>query len=569
MDMYEYKISRIPRVKIPCSHPLVSWWLMHTGSGDPHEYLPCDGCGDTEGNAIYCKICKFRAHFECIIQPDIINHPCHSKHPLKKVLAETIDYTDGNCHFCRRPLDEVMYHCSICNISIDLSCWIYPPPFTIYQPKSHNHTFTLMARKDSFTCNACGLVGDRNPYVCLECDFMLHKDCIDLPRVININRHDHRISRTYHLGHGDWKCGVCRKHIDWIFGGYSCKRCPSYAVHSKCATRGDVWEGEELEDEPEDEEIEDPYKVINEKEILHFSHEHNLRLGDDNAADNEKCHACVFPINSDPFYQCVQCKFLLHKVCATLPRKKRNILHNHKLDLQIQGKPGEVFECSYCLQFFDGFRYECKSSGRCNGFFSLDMRCGSISEPFHHELHPHPLYRTSAERKTCGACGKDSEYVLSCIVCEFALGMECATLPRKVKHRCDDHFLSLHHGAENSSGQLWCDICEGKTDPSVWFYGCDDCGNTLHINCVLGDMYYFKPGNRYGKAEVVANVGMTRPFCVVCGKRCIFSSFLKATTALDLSASDSTVLYSCSIECAYERGPYRDAEPKWYYESQR
>ena len=148
--------------------------------------------------------------------------------------------------------------------------------------------------------------------------------------------------------------------------------------------------------------------------------------------------------------------------------------------------------------------------------------------------------------------------------------MECATLPRKIKHRCDDHFLSLHHGAENSSGQLWCDICEGKTDPSVWFYGCDDCGNTLHINCVLGDMYYFKPG----KAEVVANVGMTRPFCVVCGKRCIFSSFLKATTALDLSAldpaaSDSTVLCSCSIECAYERGPYRDAEPKWYYESQR
>jgi hypothetical protein len=104
-----------------------------------------------------------------------------------------------------------------------------------------------------------------------------------------------------------------------------------------------VWEGEELEDEPEEEEIEDPYKVIDEKEILHFSHEHNLRLGDDNAADNEKCHACVFPINSDPFYQCVQCKFLLHKVCATLPRKKRNILHNHKLDLQIQGKPGEVF----------------------------------------------------------------------------------------------------------------------------------------------------------------------------------------------------------------------------------
>ncbi|EOA15679.1 hypothetical protein CARUB_v10006277mg, partial [Capsella rubella] len=386
----------------------------------------------------------------------------------------------------------------------------------------------------------------RNPYVCLECGY---HGCITLPRVISINRHDHRVSRSYHLGHGDWECGVCREKMHWPFGGFSCKRCPNYAVHSKCATRDDVWDGEELEDEPEEEEEEAPYKEVNENEIIHFSHEeHNLRLGDDNVIDCEKmrCDACILPINSDIFFKCVQCNFFLHKVCASLPRKKRNILHNHKVDLRVRDKPGKYFECIYCLQFFDGFRYTCKNSlksfTRCS--FKIDVRCGSISEPFNHELHPHPLYRTSRETKTCGACGQESDYVLSCTSCKFALGMECATLPRTVKHRCDDHVLSLHFGDGNSkSTQLWCDICEGKTDPRVWFYGCDSCGTTLHIKCVLGDMYYFKPGNKYLGAELVSNDGMTRPFCIVCKNRCMFPSYLKAVV------DDSTVEYGCSMGC--------------------
>ncbi|XP_020871921.1 uncharacterized protein LOC110225912 [Arabidopsis lyrata subsp. lyrata] len=523
------------RVKQFCNHPL-RYGRMKLDRVITDRSNNCDGCGDDSGYGYYCDSCNIQAHVACIGWPDIINHPCHSRHPLKKVSPETIDYTDGKCQFCRSPLVDLMYHCSICNFSVDLRCWLNPAPLTIYKQKSHNHTLTLMARKDSFTCNACGLVGDRNPYVCLQCDYMLHKGCINLPRVININRHDHKIYRTYHLGHGDWECGVCRQKMDWTLGAFSCSLCPNYAVHSKCATREDVWDGKELEDKPEDKEEEDPYKVINEKEIIHFSHEeHNLRLGDDdNAAHYEKmrCDACIMPINSDPFFKCVECEFFLHKVCANLPRKKRNILHNHKLALVVYNDAdGKHFKCTYCLQHFDGFGYKCRSYYMCLNLRILsDIRCSSISEPFQHELHPHPLFRTSNEPKTCGACGEDSEYVLSCIVCQFTLGMECATLPRKVKHRCDDHVLSLHHGAGRSNGQLWCDICEGKTDPSVWYYSCDDCGVTLHINCVLGDMNYFKPGNKYLGGELVPN-------------------------------DDSTVVYACSRKCAY-RG--HDRWEEWY-----
>ncbi|VYS69414.1 unnamed protein product [Arabidopsis thaliana] len=491
------------RVKQFCNHPLRYARIKQEGviTGRSNN---CDGCGDDSGYGYYCELCNIQAHVACIGWPDIINHPCHSRHPLKKVSPETIDYTDGKCQFCRSPLVDLMYHCSICNFSVDLRCWLNPAPLTIYEQKSHSHTLTLMARKDAFTCNACGLVGDRNPYVCLECDFMLHKGCINLPRVININRHDHKISRTYHLGHGDWECGVCRQKMDWTLGAFSCSRCPNYAVHSKCATREDVWDGEELEDKPEDEEEEDPYEVINEKEIIHFLHG-ELTLGDDdNAANYEKmrCNACIMPINSDPFFKCVECQFFLHKVCANLPRKKRSILHNHKLKLVASNNEYDNMNCI-----------------------------------------PIPYF---VPRKS----GRVVEHVVK------IQSMECATLPRKVKHRCDDHFLSLHHGAGSSNGQLWCDICEGKTDPSVWYYSCDDCGVSFHIKCVLGDMYFLKPGNKYWGGELVLNDSMTRPFCIVCEKRCMFPSFLKG-----ISYSDSTVVYACSIKCAY-RG--HDRWEEWY-----
>ncbi|CAA7055225.1 unnamed protein product [Microthlaspi erraticum] len=544
------------RVKFPCNHPLQSVCLDFPNDEVSSETSPrsgshsCDGCGSSDGWGYYCQICNFGLHSYCMVVPDVINIPCHSRHPLKLVSTETIANTDGKCHFCRYELDDLTYHCSTCSFSLHVRCSVVPPPLTVYQPKSHNHTFTLMARLISFTCNACGIGGERNPYVCLECNFTLHKSCIDLPRVININRHEHRIYRTYDLNLGDWECGVCRKKIDGAFGAFSCKRCPDYVVHSKCATRKDVWDGKELEDEPEEDEVEDPYEVINDKEIKHFSHQHNLGLVDDDIADYEKmrCDACIRPMDSDPFFKCEECIFFLHKACASLPRLKRNILHNHKLSLQVMYENDRCM-CTYCLQSFHGFRYICSSTELCESgpppYFVIDVRCASIPEPFLHELHPHPLYRTTAEQKTCGACGEVSNYVLSCIVCEYALGMECAMLPRKVKHRCDDHVLSLHHDLENhNNGQLWCDICEGKTDPSVWFYGCDDCGVTLHIKCVIGDMYYLKPWDTLFDAIVLPNNGMCRPFCLVCDNRCMFPS-------LFVESRGPSLRYACSMECAH------------------
>ncbi|KFK38131.1 hypothetical protein AALP_AA3G073700 [Arabis alpina] len=326
--------------------------------------------------------------------------------------------------------------------------------------KIHEDAFILLPREITFTCNACGLIGERNPYVCIACDLMIHKVCIDLPRVININRHDHRVSLTYHLGHGKSRlCAVCQESIDWTFGGYACKRCPDYAVHSNCATDKRVWDGKELEDVPEeDEEILDPYKMINcEKEIIHFSHEeHNLILVEDNVKEFEKirCDACILPLDDGMFYKCVEGDFFLHK----------------------------LYEC---LNHIEYQALDC-------GVILLDARCGSISEPFIHPLHSHPLYHTLETSKTCVACGENSPNVLTCKECGFYLDIKCATLP---------------------------------------------------TTCVLGDMSHIKPECLDVGSQVIPNNGMTRPFCGICKLRCMFPNIM-----MNPSPSLECV---CSMECIF------------------
>ncbi|KFK30716.1 hypothetical protein AALP_AA6G018200 [Arabis alpina] len=240
----------------------------------------CDAkCGKISYEFPYkCNECDLAFHVDCVWQPNIsskveVNHSYHPWHPLTLLTGQPPEYSDGKCRLCGKKIDRLFYHCSSCNFTLDMCCVYKPPPQYLLDLKAHDHQLTLLPRLDSFTCNACGLKGDRSPYGCFPCGFMIHQECLPLPRVININRHDHRVSRTSILGVVNSVCGVCRKKVDWAYGGYLCQSCPpGYVVHSKCATR-------ELEDVPEEIEDIEPYVVIDEHTIQHFSHKaHFLRL---------------------------------------------------------------------------------------------------------------------------------------------------------------------------------------------------------------------------------------------------------------------------------------------------
>ncbi|KAG7620101.1 DC1 [Arabidopsis suecica] len=371
------------------------------------------------GFSYRCHECDLAFHVDFVWNPPEaknlleVNHPHHPLHPLKLHIGQSPEYYDAKCRLCARKIDDKkIYHCFSCNFSLDMLCVLNPPPQSFMDLKVHDHQLTPLPRLDSFTCNACGLKGDRSPYVCFYCGFMIHQDCLSLPRLININRHDHRVSRTTILGVMNSGCGFCRKKVDWTWGGYSCHICPGYVVHSKCATRRDVWNGKELEGIPEEVEDIEPYVVIDEITIHHFSHkEHYLRFHINGVLSEESkcCSACTHSIFLQPFYGCIDCDFFLHQNCAESPRRKWHVLHNDRLTLVTS--MAKLFTFDACNRISNGFMYQC-------GDTKLDVLCGSgLTEPFDHPSHPHhPLYNIPLARKEiCDGCNKGVFQVFMCI----------------------------------------------------------------------------------------------------------------------------------------------------------
>ncbi|KAL0885504.1 hypothetical protein Bca101_009487 [Brassica carinata] len=234
----------------------------------------------------------------------------------------------------------------------------------------------------------------------------------------------------------------------------------------------------------------------------------------------------------------------------------------------------------------------------------LDVRCGSLSEPFLHQSHLHYLYYDNGapplhygERlysKHCTRCGEDGR--LSCDECDFSLCFVCAMLPQKVtRHRYDDHPLFLSYGISSVDGKYWCEVCETEVNPTNWVYMCNDCGVVLHVSCVVGDYTYLMPITssvltsydevgiviilgeeseevdsvnssgeeeaeemdsatssgeeensvtrlREGGEEVVSNTSICRPLCCVCNSRCKLPFVLK-------SSRTGVELHNCSLEC--------------------
>ncbi|CAH2066280.1 unnamed protein product [Thlaspi arvense] len=518
------------------------------------EFVCAAKCGKTNVEFPYkCHECDSAFHIDCVWNPlnhpSEVNHSYHSLHPLKLFRGLVPDYSDGKCRLCGREVIDagLFYHCSSCNFTLDWRCALEPPPQSLLDLKAHDHQLTLLPRLFSFTCNACGLKGYRSPYMCVQCDFMIHQDCLGFPRIININRHDHRVSRVSLLGVVKSVCGVCRRKVDWTCGGFSCHKCPGYVVHSKCATRNDVWNGKELEGVPEEEEDIEPYVVIDDNTIHHFSHkEHYLRLHHANGIlyeENKRCNACIHLIGLKSFYGCIDCDFTLHKSCAEFPKKRWHVLHNERLTL-VTSKIG-FFWCDACHRISNGIRYM-------HGDKKFDVMCSSVSEPFVHQSHPdHPLYYvpTNEDIVCINGCNRSGvAKVLRCIEddCEFVLCFECATLPQVVKHRIDNHPLTLCYG-EEASGKYWCDICEKETNPKTWFYTCKDNRASLHTECVLGDTTWLMPGStlKYFEIsfEVVLNKSVSRPLCRGCKSHCMYAIILKVPR--------TTGTYFCSVNCMF------------------
>ncbi|XP_021906041.1 uncharacterized protein LOC110820767 [Carica papaya] len=473
---------------------------QNTNSNAENTY--CSACLDPilDESSYGCDKCDYFLHKKCADRPSEISHPIHQRHPL--LLQPNQQGLD--CAMCFSSGQNLVYCCSLCQFSLDIECAEVLPP--VFQSQAHEHPFSLLCKEISFCCDACGKDGSHSPYVCFSCNVTVHGHCTSLPRTIRIIRHEHLLRHTYflHQSETDWRlCSICHKDMRADRGCYHCPAC-DYAAHVHCATRPEIWDGTTRDEDTQGSEarIDSIIRIVKEiklgeemiaAEIEHFSHEHTLIFSNE-VKDNKCCDGCGIPILS-PFYSCEGCDFFLHKTCAELPRNKRYPFHQHTLTLRPKSPhSNRVFACNVCSTYSNGFSYNCE---RCS--FDLDLSCSSISDTLIHEAHEHSLivFFQNAGLWECNGCGEMGKNRLVCRTCGYALDFKCATLPLTAMHSYDDHPLKLTFQDDSDSDKLYCDVCEDKRETYHWFYSCDDCGVTIHPECVFGKYPYIKVGDTY------------------------------------------------------------------------
>ncbi|TYH81928.1 hypothetical protein ES332_D02G020000v1 [Gossypium tomentosum] len=523
---------------VALQHPLIS-----TELGDVSK---CFGCREPLAKYThFSPDCRFNLHEKCAKLPFKLNHKCHHKHPL------TLQFNSErlSCKICEVTRRRgFVYGCSPCKLVVHIEC-VSESLDLVVEDKRHEHPFTLLLRGSSFICDACGIEGSCASYICCTCNIMVHKKCTSLPRIIKSKWHDHRLFHKYFLRREDFRvldCIMCNCEVSTEYGSYYCSEC-DVIFHVNCAMKNkNSYEIVENEDE-ESADVSAITKVLEWNDageatvIEHITHIHHLTLSDGvGEYDNKCCDGCLLPI-SDSFYYCTQCDFFLHKVCVELPKVKQVWHHRCRSSLVLTSN--EVFRCVVCGYLSKAFAYKCE---KCKKHTCL--RCIIALTPGTHTClgHKHPIFLYTENRGGCVACGCDFNGLLRCKDCDFSLDHKCFSLPITSQHKSDEHLLSLTYHDDNSySESYFCDVCEERRDPNLWFYHCATCDTSAHVNCVLGIHPFLKPGNIIKVRKDIHEHPLTvvkkiyyYPNCSKCGEPCL-------DLALECTGCNFIVHFTC------------------------
>ncbi|TYH81935.1 hypothetical protein ES332_D02G020700v1 [Gossypium tomentosum] len=487
-----------------CQDPLVS---TKNDDEELEEVRKCFGCWEPLANYThFSPYCGFNLHKKCAELPLELSNICHCQHPL--VLQFNSERL--SCKICKVTQKRgFVYGCSSCKLVFHIEC-LSPPLDLAIEDESHQHTFTRLLRRVPYICDACGIEGIYNAYICCTCNIMVHKRCTSLPRIIKSKWHDHCIFHKYFL-RNDFKsssCIICHDEVNPKHGSYSCSYC-NIKFHLRCVTEEkSLYSIVSLENEYEisnggleilsDKSVESATCVFERNDageatkIKHFKHLHDLKLSPFVGGYENNCNGCMLPI-SEPFYYCLECVFFLHKVCAELPKVKH--VWHHPCQQPLSLISNKAFCCGMCWHVSNAFAYEC-----CKCETKICLRCMIAFTPGARTClkHEHPLFFYRDYKGRCNACSLPTWAAFCCKDCNFVLHRGYFSLPITAHHKCDVHLLSLTDHDDNSySESHYCDICEESRDPNLWFYHCAACDTSVHVGCVLGQYPFFKLGSIY------------------------------------------------------------------------
>ncbi|XP_074347644.1 protein VACUOLELESS GAMETOPHYTES-like [Apium graveolens] len=198
-----------------------------------------------------------------------------------------------------------------------------------------------------------------------------------------------------------------------------------------------------------------------------------------------------------------------------------------------------------------------------NGTTSFDIGCASLPRKIKHEGHRHPLNQLKYPVDNfCHACllhyteaEKQEVIMYGCEKCEFYIHIQCALRPHLVKHRWDPHPLYLILFVQNvadHSHDFDCEFCSQLIDPTSWFYHCNACDLSFHIQCI--DPFYGLSNMKFGATNIYGDShshqhGLTLVLskkmhkCKICGKDAFNMPVLEC----------SPCIYIAHVDCFFEK----------------
>ncbi|KAL7243340.1 hypothetical protein ACSBR1_015689 [Camellia fascicularis] len=414
-------------------------------------------------------------------------------------------------------------------------------------------------------CRMCKQdIPDDPIYYCpIGCLFTIHKSCSSTIQqsLHHLPFHPHRsLFLSDHI-HPHSLCNACGSH-SVNMSAYTCFDC-SFTLHVVCAS------------------LTPTTKTIQSQIQLQPTHPHPLISCDlnNNKCDyTYTCSCCSQPFDDERsvVYLCLECKGLLHKTCAQLPRKIDHSFHpSHPLILLPQKPRFFGYTCGACSQYKDSFIYHCSD---CE--FYLDIACASLSpNPAENSefgqigrfSHSNPLILCDNKQKfeiCCYACEIPlGDSICFCAQCKVLLHESCADLPHEMKHmfhpvhtltlryhrHCISklpptlkyfnhvHTLTLNRSSiqdypdEDDDAEFYCDACEERRVLAHPTYYCKDCHYVAYCHCTVSAR---KSGQSKRAIEVQSKLRVVRSH---------FGLQADVSTYLTLAKLDEEIGEQCAL----------------------
>ncbi|CAA0818454.1 Unknown protein [Striga hermonthica] len=448
-----------------------------------------------EANSWTCTACRLpifstpfvedrlggRLHDQCSDKYLPLQLPSHPQHPREALILrhQLPEEHDDARYYCTRCLSSCcgskFYACPMvdvgdCDFVFDLPCALSIKVLH----RSHGHRLTAVKGNPrsisslTFVCNACGNqhapVGESNncrpqfkdatvkAYTCTSCDFWIHPNCALLSNaIIDTSCHEHPLFLGFSTNRSSSGCDICTTKI-MGFGFYAL--------------------------------------LVGEADLPNL-----LRLPMENELASVMSRTIKTKIPDYPLFGLGGTTASEdHPISSRISSASGYCLFTPK----VATKPFTIFECMVCKHKCNGSAYYVE--GREEKY--MDVVCALMPQLMTHGAHgkAHILllrlqnyeFNGYLRIETCKCCLKDmNEYPItsySCINCRsFSIHWHCALLLDTVGHKFDRHPLKLitstSRRGEEEENRL-CKICENEIDWRKWHYGCEECKQYFHANCI-------------------------------------------------------------------------------------